>query len=162
MKKMKLVLMGLAVCAMPFLAEANSGGGKNMPRPVSSAFTRQYPGAHLMNWQERNNEYVVNFRSSTENSSAYYTKDGVWLRTDTKLSGKQDLPENVQDGLARSTYAKYNVEEVDQVRQPAGKTVYMLRVDYGADAGNDYLLYFNADGRLENARRAPGQPSEEQ
>lgn len=159
MNKMKLGLTALAVCAIQVLATAGPG---NMPRAVNSAFTRQHPGAHVINCEMRNNEYIVNFRNSSENASAYYLSDGTWLRTDTKIADKKDLPEKVQDGLTRSDYGKYSVEQIDKVLQPTGKTVYMLHVTSGADVENDRVLYFNPEGRLETVTGTPIKASEEQ
>src|ERR1700677_3541312 len=165
MKKLKITLIALCVfCCFQYKSAAATGGSKNLPTAVSSAFSRKYPAAKMNNWTARTNGYVINFTSGNISSSAYYSTDGTWLRTDTKLSGKRDLPEAVRDGLAKSQFSKYFVDKMEKVRQP-DLTLYLIQVDYGGNIdwdlyetfSNLYILYFSPDGKLLKALNAPSQ-----
>jgi hypothetical protein len=163
MKKLILALTCLAGCAVQYAATAAPLGPKDLPARVSSAFSRRYPGAEMNNWMMRTNDYVIDFTTNKETSVAYYSPDGTWLRTDTKLSMIKDLPEAVRDGLARSGYGRYYIERMEKVLEPSNKTLYLVGVDYGGNIdwnlfdafSNEFVLYFTPDGKLQKAIDTP-------
>src|ERR1700677_4760910 len=131
MKKTILALLCFAGCAVQYSTMAAPSGPRDLPARVSSAFSRNYPGAKMDNWVMSTNDYVINFTTDKETSAAFYSPDGTWLRTNTKLSGINDLPVAVRSGLASSGYRKYSIDKMEKVRQPSNRTLYLVRVDYG-------------------------------
>jgi hypothetical protein len=131
--------------------------GSDLPGNVSSAFSQKYPAAKLGNWEMYGDDYIITFIDKDVKSSAYFPPDGAWLRTDTRIESKEDLPAAVRDGLARSRFAGYDIDKIEKIQQPSDRTYYIVRVDYGAHLDydlhdvfvNDYLLYFSSNGTLQ-------------
>jgi hypothetical protein len=159
MKKIRPALMCIVACAFQYVVMATPGVRSDIPSNVSSAFSRQYPTGKIGSWEMSGNDYIIDFMNSKEQrSSAYYSSDGEWLRTDTRLESKEDLPEAVQNGLAESRYKGYYIDKIERVQQPSDRTLYLVHVDYGANLefdlhdlfANDYVLYFNSNGTLKD------------
>lgn len=159
MKKIKLALACIAVCVFQYVAVAAPRLRSDIPSKVFSAFLRQYPAGKMGSWEMNGNNYIVDFiNTKDQHSSAFYSPDGAWLRTDTKLESKADLPEAIQNGLDRSRYNGDYIDQIQKVQQPSNRTFYIVKVYYGANLGfdledvfvNDYVLYFNSNGTLKD------------
>ncbi len=159
MKKIKLALACIAACAFQYVVAAAPRLGSDIPSKVHSAFSRQYPAGKFGSWEMSGSDYIVNFINQKEQrSSAIYSPDGSWLRTETRLESKEDLPEAVQNGLAQSRYNGDYIGKIERVQQPSNQTLYIVHVDYGANLDfdlhdifvNDYVLYFNSNGTLKD------------
>ncbi len=160
MKRIKLAITGVAVFAIQFAVMAAPNRRSDLPAKVSSAFSRQYPAGKIGSWEMSGDDYMVDFTDKKEQrSSAFYSPDGAWLRTDTRLRSNADLPDAVQNGLAKSRYDGYFIDKIERVQQPSNQTLYLLHVSYGANlefdlhdlSANDYVLYFNNNGTLRDA-----------
>jgi Putative beta-lactamase-inhibitor-like, PepSY-like len=159
MKKIKVALACMAAFAFQYVVAAAPRVGNDIPSKVYSAFSRQYPAEKFGSWEMIGNNYIVDFiNRKDQRSSAYYAADGAWLRTDTRLESKADLPEAVRNGLALSRYNGYYIDKMEKVQQPSNQTLYIVHVDYGANLdfdlhdifANDYVLYFNSNGTLKD------------
>lgn len=155
MKKVKLALTAVAVCAIQYAASAAPKGRSDLPTTVYSTFSRQYPQARISDWEINGDNYVINFVNRDKAASACYSPQGSWLRTETMLGSKDDLPRAVQKGLARTPYAGNNIDRLEKVQEPSNRTFYFVQVDYGAahfdDFVDGYVLYFGGNGTLRGA-----------
>lgn len=154
----KLAFTCAAVCAMQYAAMAATGapeGRSDLPATVSSAFSRQYPQATITDVDIKGDNYFVNFVEKDTWSLACYSPEGTWLRTDTRLDSKDQLPAAVRKGLDRSRFAGLSIDNIEKVQEGSNRTFYFVQVEYGAghfdNFVNGYVLYFGTNGALRSS-----------
>jgi hypothetical protein len=156
MKTIRIALIGLTLVGCQLMASANGIGKKHLPQKIATVFDGKYPGAKVTGWSLRQQEYVVNFVRDKEKCIAYYSTDGSWAKTETRIPWLKDLPAPVRTAFANSTYRQYYVGTLKKVEDPSGALLYRIRVaenvayDVNDDFRRDYILYYTPDGQLKD------------
>lgn len=69
-----------------------AGFAINVPKAVSDAFAKKFPGATNIKWgKESANEYEAEFMLNGKSVSANFLTDGSWVETETEI-GNNELP----------------------------------------------------------------------
>ena len=83
------------LCLAFSLSAVHVFGQKNVPENVTKEFTKKYPVAKSVKWEnEEANEWKAKFNNNGKEISASFDNKGVWLETESEISFK-DLPESV-------------------------------------------------------------------
>jgi hypothetical protein len=161
MKTIKSLILVAAIGILSYSANAQRMV-QNIPSAVSTAFTNQYPQAHLKGWMmdKGENQYIATFRYNDRDWMAHYSMDGNWLRSERNIRHMANLPYDVRMALRSSKYASYHVDEMARLQMPGNGYQYRIRVDNnggnkvayegGGDVDNE-SLYFTQHGRLVKA-----------
>jgi hypothetical protein len=132
----------------------------NVPEQVTAAFTAKYPQAQLKDWKIAKAGYKAEFKLNHKKYTVMYASDGIWLKSETKLSWTWDMPLAVKTTLRKGKYASCYVDEIKEVKT-VGETQYVLTIDnhggstmatesYGA--WEDYQIVFDSTGVLTNVK----------
>jgi hypothetical protein len=142
MKKLLVVSFLTLICASAIPAFAQF---RKVPAEVTEALKSKYPDASNVSWKDKISVFVASFDMDNEKYEARFDEKGEWKST-TKEISKDALPEEVKDGLEKSKYADWDLNDVYSIELPDDVMQYRLQV-----AKNDVQkknLLFNSDGKL--------------
>jgi hypothetical protein len=143
MKKTLFISSLIAVTFfISFAASAQFGG---IPAAVTDTFKARYPKAEKVTWKDKITVYVASFYMDNADQEARFSHKGEWQSTE-KVMKQPDLPASVKDGLDKSKYYDWKVEDVFVRYIPSGLTQYHIVVS-GSGLGKKNLL-FSSEGRL--------------
>ena len=101
---------------------------RRAPKPVRQTFETKFPGATLVEWERNYTTYKAEFIYEGRESECWFSKDGTWLRTKTKLSFF-DIPAPVLD--AARNYSNWDIDEVYLYEQENGiPRYYQIEYDH--------------------------------
>jgi len=118
---------------------------RDIPSQVKDAFAIQYPQADNVSYKDYLTSVAVKFTQNGNNMIARYDNQGIWKETE-KTASFEEMPQDVRDGLQKSKYADWKVEETAIINYPANEIRYRIKVSKN-DIQKKYL-YFNKNGRL--------------
>ncbi len=122
MKKISFLAVLLACLATTAIAQ--------IPDNVQTYFKYQKPGVRMEMVKHSDNGYVASFSKEGENGTAYFDGDGIWLKTEVYIKGK-NVPDAIKDGIENGKYSGCTIEEAKLTETPTSK-VYTVSV-YGDD-----------------------------
>lgn len=121
------------------------GQEKNIPSAVTDHFQSKYPNAQVHDWDhERDGSYEVEFIYNGQEWEAYYASDGTWLRTERDVR-KADVPRPVMDGVKRSSYSDWKMDDVEEHQTPQYASVYEVELKKN---GQKTYIYVLPDGQI--------------
>ena len=152
---MKNVFFLLIVAMLSQSMTAQGDSTLVVPQKVVTAFTTQFPNAHLKKWEQRTEGYIADFRQDGKKYFAYYTGEGAWKGTESPIKWTRQLPAAVKEGWKTSGYYSWYVEDIKKIQTPE-QPLYVLHVDNGTllDADHhdafreEYVLFFSEKGEL--------------
>jgi hypothetical protein len=160
MKKIFFTIAGLVTILYgEVAAAADPGGGRQLPNKIAVSFDSRYPQAHRKGWEMQQDLCKIDFVNDRRKSSAWYTADGQWVRTEVKIPWMKDLPQQVRNSVDRSPYTSWYVDNIRE--EISGKGIlYVLHVDDGNSLDSDHydafrkdrILSYTADGTLMSMR----------
>lgn len=124
---------------------APSYGQQNIPAGVLKHFNSAYPAAQVKDWdKERDGTYEAEFTLNGVEWEAYYDANGNWTRTERDVR-RSDVPQAVWNALAKSSYAGWKVDDIEEHQTPRQKSVFEIEVKKG---GQKAYLYFLPNGKM--------------
>jgi hypothetical protein len=142
---MKKITASFWLCSLCLIGFAAYGQKQNIPQKVLNHFKAKYPSAQVHDWdKERDGSYEVEFTLNGKEWEAYYTADGSWTRTERDAS-RNEVPKAVWDGLAKTQYAQWKVDDIEEHQTPQHASVYEIEVKNSGQKASVYLL---PDGKL--------------
>jgi len=131
-----------------------------VPKEIAQAFSVRYPQGDLKKWESRKEGYIAQFTKDGKKFYAYYSHQGEWKGTESRVKWTRHLPANVQTGWKNSGYAGWYVHAIKKIETPE-RPLYVLHLNNGtllssekADAyREDHVLTFTANGELVDAVR---------
>jgi len=140
---MRKLFLLVAVLCLSFSAFAQV---RKIPAAVTEAFTKQYPSASDVKYEDNLLNVQVHFVLDSAKMIAKYDNDGSWKETE-KVSSYESLAPEVKDGFLKSKYTdEWKVKETAIILMPDGSERYRLKVEK-----NDLLkkyLFFDKNGKL--------------
>jgi hypothetical protein len=118
---------------------------REIPEAVKETFTKQYPQADNVNYEDNLVSVQVHFKQSGENMKASYTNKGRWKETEKDWSFDQ-LPQAVKDGFQKSKFADWKVTDTKIIYRPGGSDYFRIKAEKN-DVQKKHL-FFNTNGRL--------------
>jgi hypothetical protein len=147
----KNLLLYTAVFFWVNAAKAQQQTINNVPPQLSQAYSSRFPSAKLMKWEQDNDQYIACFSENESPARAYFTSAGEWIRTETFIKHKKDLPAGIKLGLKNSDYASWSIDSAVEIQSKDQSTVRLKVSDwYNYPEGQRQVrrLYFTADGNL--------------
>jgi hypothetical protein len=152
---MKNLFVVIASIVLTQSVMAQKKESPEVPKEVMKSFTAKFPGSELKNWETRKEGYIAKFTRDGKKYFAYYSPEGDWKGTETRVKWTRHLPKNVQKGWHNSGYVNWYVHNIKKIETP-GQPLYVLHVNNGTllssdnhDAfKEDHVLTFTADGDL--------------
>ncbi len=117
-----------------------------VPPAVRTAFKSKYTNAHVQEWEwkKKEGQYKAGFMQNGRKHEVYFTAAGNWLYTECDLK-HEELPQPVKNYIAKSKYATWELDDVEERSSPEQAKFYKVEVEQG---NNEMNLYFLADGTL--------------
>lgn len=116
----------------------------NVPEEVKKSFAKKYPNMYVYEWEfkKKTGEYEAEFIQNGLKYEALYTPVGKWVKTARELK-KEDLPQVVWEAIAKSDYAGWKVDDIEEVSSPGHSLFYEIEMKLQKQK---VYLYFLADG----------------
>jgi hypothetical protein len=119
---------------------------RKIPTAVTEAFTKQYPAASDVKYEDYIVSVHVRFNTDSAKMTAKYNGDGEWRETEREWS-YDSLAADVKDGFQKSKYSlDWKVKETAIIYMPNHEIRYRLKVEK-SDLQKKYL-FFERNGRL--------------
>lgn len=117
-----------------------------VPAAARATFKKLHPDTNVLEWEfiKRIQLYEAEFISKSIKYEAYFTRDGRWVRTERDIM-EADLPQEVLAGLAKTEYAAWKIDDVEEHQSPEHSLFYEIEVEQG---NQEVYLYFLPDGKL--------------
>lgn len=141
----KLMHYCLAVCFVLAIHNTAAAQVRKLPATVTESFRTKYPMALNVEWRDRLSGFTAAFDLDNVHYEAKFNNKGIWQSTENKIEEK-DLPETVKDGLQKSKYAEWTIDEVYKIQIPGEKIQYRVQIEK-SDIQKKNLL-FSSEGRL--------------
>ena len=136
---MVLITSSLSACSQD-LKEAQ------VPAAAKATFKKLHPDANVHEWDynKKTKQYEAEFVLKSIKYEAYFMSDGQWVGTERDIM-KADLPQEVLAGLAKTEYAAWEIDDIEEHQSPEHKLFYEIEVEQGKQ---EVYLYFLPDGKL--------------
>ena len=118
---------------------------RKIPAEVTEAMKEKYPDAENISWKDKLTSFAASFEMNQEKYEARFSDKGEWKSTEKEIN-ETDLKEEIKDGLEKSKYASWTIQNIYSIELPDDVMQYRILV-----AKNDIQkknLLFNSDGRL--------------
>jgi hypothetical protein len=142
---MRLVIVLFATLFALSFQQNGFGQIRKIPSNVTDAFKYKYRNAESVEWKDKLSHYVVSFMLKGDQYEANFKNDGTWSGSQ-KTINKDDLPEDVEEGLDKSKYAEWDVDSYYELIYPDDHLEYRLVVRKSDLNKRD--LTFTDKGRL--------------
>ena len=117
-------------------ASAQKVDNSKVPAPVSTAFTKQYPGA-TAKWKMEKGNYEATFKQQGHEMSAEFQPNGTLVETESAIK-VSELPAAVTT-YVQSHYKGSKITEAEKITKANGQVNYEARV-------NGKELMFDSNG----------------
>jgi hypothetical protein len=125
-----------------------------VPSSVQSAFYSQFPPATLKKWEVRKEGFIAVFKIDGRKQYAYYTPDGKWVATETRIKRTRHLPKEVHSAWLNSGYAHWYVHNIRRLETAEGRS-YVMHLNDGTTLDANKYDAFNKDHILVLADKQP-------
>lgn len=117
-----------------------------VPPAVRATFKKLHPDTYVHEWDysRKKQQYDAEFISKGIKYEAYFKRDGPWIRTERDIT-KADLPQAVLASVAKTQYAAWKIDDVEEHQSPEHSLFYEIEVEQGKQ---EVYLYFLPDGKL--------------
>ncbi|MFN2457156.1 MAG: PepSY-like domain-containing protein [Chitinophagaceae bacterium] len=115
----------------------------DVPASVRSTFEQNNPGATDVEWDNKGDEFKVDFRINGEKNTLKYNKDGKQIKSEMRID-KAALPASVTKVVA-SEYAGYSIEKADEINEDGKGKQYEVELKKGDEVVD---VHFTADGKV--------------
>ena len=117
----------------------------DVPQAVFNTFKAKYPNI-LPEWESKQGYYVAEFFQEGMETEMWITAQGEWAMTEMDLGMNLNLlPQPVLDAFKASTYATWQVDDMDKYER-TDRTFYLIEVETAGQVDRD--LFYNPDGTL--------------
>ena len=138
----------LAVCSLLAFSACEKEDDvlvSDVPQAVLNTFKAKYPNI-LPEWESKQGYYVAEFFQEGIETEMWITAQGEWAMTEMDLGMNLNLlPQPVLDAFKASTYATWQVDDMDKYER-TDRTFYLIEVETAGQADRD--LFYNPDGTL--------------
>lgn len=117
---------------------------EKIPASVQTAFYTQFPPASLQKWLVRKEGFIAVFKKDDKKQYAYYTHDGKWVATETRVKRTRHLPPAVREAWLNSGYAAWYVYNIHKVETPEGRW-YRMHLNDGSLLDANHVDAHNRD-----------------
>ncbi|BFN38061.1 PepSY-like domain-containing protein [Fidelibacter multiformis] len=124
MKTLKLFALAFAILSITACAQKTTA-----PENVVKAFSQKFPDAQSVKWNKENeSEWEAEFKMDSEEYSANFSTDGVWMETEYEIE-QSAIPANVKQTLD-SEFADFEIEGAE-ISETSEDTVYEFALEKG-------------------------------
>jgi hypothetical protein len=156
LKKMKKTIIMFVMMLGMYSSQAAMHKERSVPDAVLKSFASQYPQVTVEKWKMMGDTSIALFKENKRRDYAYYSSDGEWIKTETKIPWSKDLPCAVDYSFNHTTFKSWYIDRMAERESPVEKGEYVIQVhhDYGPDGSvpgdceSVYKLYFDSNGSL--------------
>lgn len=125
-----------------FVAIEISAFAINVPKAVTDAFAKKFPGAINIKWGKENaKEYEAEFKLKGKSVSANFLTDGSWVETEAEISGSE-IPDNIADAVNKK-HPGSTILKMYKIETAKGITTYEAEIKDGIKKSE---MIINEDG----------------
>src|SRR4249920_2740244 len=107
-----------------------SGFAINVPKAVTDAFAKKFPGATNVKWDKENaNEYEAEFKLNGKSASANFLTDGSWVETEMEIPATE-LPAAVASTV-KTKYPNATITKAYKVESAKAGVTYEAEIKNG-------------------------------
>lgn len=115
-----------------------------VPQEVQADFDARYPGTEISSLETSKAGYKIGFTKNDKNYYTTYDLYNNWISTSEEIT-YEELPDEAKNSFMGTSYANYQVNEVNKVSNGEKPTYYQMNIE---NAGTTRNLYFSEDGTL--------------
>jgi hypothetical protein len=137
---MKKIILASAIGITSITVNAQKVKESEVPQPVKTSFSKQFPGAKVEKWEKENGNYEAEFDFKKIETSALFNSSGNLLETEIEIKASE-LPKMASEYIAKNLGGK-KVKEAAKITDAKEVVTFEAEVD---DA--DYI--FDAKGNFQ-------------
>ena len=118
---------------------------RKVPGTVTDAFKEKYPNATQVEWKDKLSSFAAVFYIGNQKHETRFNSKGEWLQTEFVIN-KDSLPKPIAEGLDKSKYAEWVIDDAYKILLPGDVVQYRLEAEKSSLQRKH--LVFNSDGRL--------------
>ena len=138
---MKHKILLLAIGFTTFTAYAQKMKEADLPVPVKTAFSKQYPGIKSAKWEKEKENYEAEFDDNKVKTSVLFNATVSLLETEMELK-TSELPKAVSEYVVKNLAGK-NIKEASKITNAKGDVTYETRI-------GDSNYIFDRWGKFQN------------
>ncbi len=143
---MKYLALIIVVLLMTLRGAGQDLSAQDVPEKVRKAFEARYPDTYVYEWEYKRKSgfYEAEFMYRGVKHEACFTREGLWISTEKELK-ISELPKAVSEGLVKTRYGDWKIDEVKEHQSGSSSLVYEIEVKQGK---KEVDLFFLPDGSL--------------
>jgi hypothetical protein len=120
LKQITVDMKNIVIIILFAFISATSFSQKNPPETVKKEFSKKYPAAQKVKWDnEEKNEWEAEFTLNGKSMTTSFDNSGRWVESETKMAEK-DLPASVLHTLSKD-FLGYKTGEIEMVENTESK-----------------------------------------
>lgn len=141
---MKKILFASAAILFSATAIAQNLKSAEVPEAVRTAFSKKFPTAKNVKWSKENEaEFEAEFKNGTNEQSANFNANGLWLVTETEIKTSK-LPATIHAAIKKE-FEGFKLEEAEQVESAEKGSLYEVKLEKGETTVS---VEFAPDGKI--------------
>ncbi len=128
---MKTILTIAAAVLVAGTVNAQKLNDKDVPKTVSDAFTKKYPGTKAGKWVKEGADFEVEFELNKIESSAIFDATGTFKEVEQEIQ-KNELPKGIAEYCTK-TFTGYKFDEAAKITDNKGKVTYEAEMAKGKE-----------------------------
>jgi uncharacterized membrane protein YkoI len=143
-KKMKKMILIIALIIAGWTVKAQDASKQqttnNVPQNVSSSFSQKFPDVSMnsVDWDNEGGYYKAEFSKQDKDYEALFDNTGKWITTEIDNISMSEIPQSVQQGLQKTSFAGYTVNDIEMI-QSQDLVLYKVEVRSGLKSSDLYL-----------------------
>ena len=121
------------------------------PQVFHAALKKLYPQATNVGWSQEGDYYIASFIQNGFDKKVWMSPTARWIMTDTDLETADRLPPMVYNDFIFSQYATWTVTDVNLIKSPRRRSLYVITVNQD-NSISTWQLFYASDGSLLHTR----------
>lgn len=110
--------------------QQNNTSAQDVPSKAKETLKSKYPEASNTEWTKEGNDHEAEFTVGESEYTVLFDNSGKWISTKVDNLPMNEVPKKVKDGLKRSEFKSWDINEVDFIESPE-KSIYKVEVKNG-------------------------------
>jgi len=136
------LLSFILLCLFVSCTETRAQSYKKLPSPIDESFQQKYPGYKVKSWENKDNRYFVKFTQNRQSSTAIFSPEGKWVKTETIIKSTRQLTDSIRDSFNKSNYSSWYIVKITRFESADTPAFYRFTVNNSNQLDGDHYAAF--------------------
>ena len=142
-KLLRLRLLSfIVVCLCVSCTGTRAQSGIKLPSSIDESFQQKYPGHTVKSWENKDNQYFVKFTQKGQSSTAIFSPEGKWIKTETIIKSTRQLTDSIKDSFNKSNYSSWYIVKITRYESADAPAFYRFTVNNSNQLDGDHYAAF--------------------